>query len=154
VGQPRFEVPSGTIDGANTVFTVSLPYVVGSTAVWLNGVLLRRDLDDGWTESNPATGEITLNEAPLATGPCPDTLQVFFKDTSVDAPETVIEQICGTISGESGLSGTISQEGDFLSGSVAPEDALCGFIADGTLPLVGNLEAEAGLTGTLEDCNG
>jgi hypothetical protein len=153
VGQVRFEVPSGTVDGINTVFTVSLPYVTGSTAVWLNGVLLRKDLDDGWTESDPSTGEITLKEAPLSSGPCPDVLQVFFKDISPDLPESVVDQICGTISAEAGLSGTISLEGDFLSASVAPEASVCAFLAEDALPLCGTLVAEEGLSGTLmEDC--
>ena len=153
MGQPRFEVPSGAINGSNVVFTVSLPYVLGSTAVWLNGVLLRRDLDDGWSESSPGIGEITLNEAPLASGSCPDVLQVFYKDSLVDPPDAVIEQIFGTISGEEGLSGVLSQEGDFLACSVASESAVSGFLADATLTLVGILEAEEGLSGVLtEDC--
>ena len=91
MGLPRFEVPSGVIDGVNTVFTVSVPYISGTTAVWLNGVLLEPSLVDGWIESNPATGEITLKEPPQATGPCPDVLQVFFQDTTPDPPETVID---------------------------------------------------------------
>ena len=114
MGQVRFEVPSGTIDGINTVYTVSVPYVRDSTAVWLNGILLRRDLDDGWVESNPNTGEITLNEPPLSTGPCLDVLQVFFKDTAPPLPETVVEQIFGTISDELEVSGVLSQEDGLL----------------------------------------
>lgn len=151
MGQPRFEVPSGTIDGVNTIYTVSLPYVAGSTAVWLNGVLLRKDLDDGWDESSPSTGEITLNEPPLSTGPCPDVIQVFFVDTSVDTPESVIEQIFGTIDSEPELLGILSQEGDFLKGSVSLEASLSGLLVDDLVPLLGTLEPEAGLSGVITE---
>ena len=44
---PRFEVPVGAVDGANTVYTTSVPYQAGSTAVFLNGLLLRPDLAAG-----------------------------------------------------------------------------------------------------------
>lgn len=151
MGQPRFEVPSGAINGTNVVFTVSIPYVAGSTAVWINGALMRRDLDDGWTESDPIAGEITLNEAPRSSGACPDVIQVFFKDTTIDAPESVIERLCGYVEGEDGLSGTLSQGGDLLLGSVTPEVAVCGFLSDATVPLVGILAAEEGLSGTLTE---
>lgn len=98
---PRFEVPSGLIDGANMVFTVSNPYQAGSTAVFINGALMRIDLTDGWTESNPAGGEVTLNEAPRV-GPSgsgdPDVIQVFYLDTSPAVIDLeVCERICGTL---------------------------------------------------------
>jgi len=95
MGQPHFEVPSGVVDGVNKVFTVSSSYAVGSTAVWLNGVLLEPSLSDGWTESNPILGEITLEEAPQSSGPNPDVLQVFFLDTTPDL--NVVESIFGVV---------------------------------------------------------
>jgi hypothetical protein len=73
---PHFEVPAGDVDGVNTVFTVAAPYRPGSTALFLNGQLKRADYDDGWTESNPETGEVTLAEAPLTD----DVVQVFYLD--------------------------------------------------------------------------
>jgi len=130
MGQPRFEVPSGTIDNVNTVFTVSVPYVAGSTAVWINGALLEQTLDDGWIESNPATGEITLKEAPRSSGACPDVLQVFFKDTSADLPETVVSEICGTIVADGDLCGTLMLTEDVLIGSIGTEEVLCGVLSD------------------------
>jgi hypothetical protein len=150
VGQPRFEVPAGTIDGVNTVFTVSLAYLPGSTAVWLNGVLLEPSLVDGWTESNPAAGEITLKEAPQSSGPCPDVLQVFFKDTLPDPAETVIDQICGTIVEEVSVRGCLVE--DVLVGEVAPESALSGLLVCDDIPLVGLLEPEETLVGVVEVC--
>ncbi len=101
MASPRFEVLSGTIDGANTVFTVSIPYKPDSSAVFINGALMRIDLDDGWTESDPAAGEVTLNEAPRvgpSGGGDPDVLQMFFLDTSpASLDTTIVERICGSI---------------------------------------------------------
>ena len=144
MGQPRFEVPSGTINGTNTVFTVSVPYVVGSTAVWINGALLEQTLDDGWLESNPATGEITLKEAPRSSGACPDVLQVFFKDTSADLPETVVSEICGTIVVDADLCGTLMLTEDALVGCIGYEETLCGLLSDSDSPR---------LSGVLETCD-
>jgi len=71
---PKIEVPSGVIDGVNTLFITSEPYVAGQLYVFLNGLLQRRDYDDGWIETNPATGAVTLKEAPQTT----DVLQVYY----------------------------------------------------------------------------
>lgn len=71
---PKIEVPSGVIDGVNTLFITSEPYVPGQLYVFLNGLLQRRDYDDGWIETNPATGAVTLKEAPQTT----DVLQIYY----------------------------------------------------------------------------
>jgi hypothetical protein len=70
----KFEVASGAVDGLNTVFTVSTAYQPNSVAVFVNGALHRRDLADGWSETNPAVGEVTLAEAPNLG----DVVQIFF----------------------------------------------------------------------------
>ena len=97
MSSPRFEVPSGTIDGANTVFTVSRPYGAGTTAVFINGQLMERSLDDGWFETDPQAGIITLKEAPRSIGACPDVVQVFYLDTAPPLPEAQIFKLRGTI---------------------------------------------------------
>jgi hypothetical protein len=68
----------GAIDGVNVKFYTPVPYVSNSTAYILNGRTHRPDLADGYIESNPGTGEITVNEAPLDG----DVVQIFFTDTS------------------------------------------------------------------------
>lgn len=154
MGQYRHEIPTGSIDGVNTVFYVSQPYVVGSTAVFLNGVLMERTLDDGWDETDPSTGEITLKEAPRSSGACPDVIQVFYKDTSEDSPETVITEICGTLEGEVGLTGTLLQS-DLLCGVIGAETALSGTLVDDVpSQLQGVLAASDELVGVIvaEDC--
>jgi hypothetical protein len=149
MGQPRFEVPSGTINGINTIFVVSMSYVAGSTAVWVNGVLLEQTLDDGWAESNPATGEITLKEAPRGSGACPDVIQVFYKDTSEDLPETVITEIFGTIETEAGLSGLLFQVEANLVGTVSGDTPISGSLSDDTLQIIGVLEPADDLVGVI-----
>lgn len=149
---PRYEVLSGTIDGANTSFTVSIPYQAGSSAVFINGVLMRLDLDDGWIETDPAAGLVNLKEAPRV-GPsgdgCPDVLQMFFLDTS----PAQLEQVTST------LVGTIEPHGD-LTGSLSPEVTLVGALETPSLEgmlasqvnLCGVVEGEVGLIGTLVVC--
>ena len=83
----KFEVASGTIDGVNTVFTVSSAYQPNSVAAFLNGQLKRKDFADGWSETNPATGEVTLAEAPRVG----DVVQVFFIDGSPGASNDTVE---------------------------------------------------------------
>ena len=58
-------VPTPATDGATTVFMIKFPYITGSTAVFLNGLIQRLGVD--YTESDPATAEITFTTAPLAT---------------------------------------------------------------------------------------
>jgi hypothetical protein len=126
-----------------------MPYIANSTAVWINGVLLEQTLLDGWLESNPATGEITLKEAPRSSGGCPDVLQVFFKDTSDDAPETVITEICGTIESEAGLCGYLVQEEGNLVGTVSSDVFITGTVADTQPQICGVLEDSDGLIGVI-----
>jgi hypothetical protein len=78
VSIPKFEVASGVIDGLNKTFTVSVAYSSNTTAVFLNGVLYRRDWDNGWVETNPAMGIVDLIEAPILG----DVVQIFFTDAT------------------------------------------------------------------------
>ena len=125
MGSPRFEVPSGTIDGVNTVFTVSMPYRAGSTAVFLNGALQERSLDDGWFETDPDTGIITLKEAPRSSGACPDVLQVFYLDTAPPLPETQIFRLKGKIKDALSLKGKF-EDAMSLKGVIDPQEELKG----------------------------
>lgn len=147
---PRFEVPSGAIDDVNTTFVTSVPFQAGTTAVFLNGLLLRDDLIDGWTEIDPDGGIFSMKEAPRSSGACPDVLQVFFIDTSPQLPEEVITGICGTLEVDGAISGTLS-----------PDLALCGAveIESGVTALVtpewamlATVEVEAAISGVLVDC--
>jgi hypothetical protein len=57
--------PTPATDGSTTVFSIPFGYIAGTVALYKNGLIQRRDVD--YTESNPATGEITCTTAPLAT---------------------------------------------------------------------------------------
>lgn len=78
---PHFEVPIGAINGSNLVFTLSQGFQPSTTAVFVNGVLMRRDLDDGWIETDSVHGVVTFKIAP-AVG---DVVQIFFTDLEPDA---------------------------------------------------------------------
>lgn len=69
---PIVETASGAINGANVNFTTSVPYVRGSTVVFLNGFSLARNGSNGWIEVQPNV--IRMKEAPLAG----DVIQVYF----------------------------------------------------------------------------
>jgi hypothetical protein len=71
---------TGSINGSNTVFTVSQAvYITGSLVVMLDGVLLTQGASQDWTETTPASGTFTLNFAP-ATG---SVLTVWYNKTVV-----------------------------------------------------------------------
>jgi hypothetical protein len=98
---PHFEVPTGAINDVNAVFTTSQAYTAGTVAVFRNGVLVKQTDDDGWTETDPAVGTVTLTEAPL-TG---DTIQIFYLDASTDFE--VIEDITGILTEYDALIGVL-----------------------------------------------
>jgi len=69
---PRIETPPEAADGINSYFSASVDYVPGSVRVFLNGVLLRRDLQDGWQEDPPR--RVWMKEAPRST----DVVQLYY----------------------------------------------------------------------------
>lgn len=85
--QARYEVGIGAIDGVNTTFFVSRPYVIGTVQYFRNGQLLRQVC---LTETNSVTGQVDLLEAPLAG----DTVQFFYLDTT---PDDVTDEISVTV---------------------------------------------------------
>lgn len=59
------EVPTGIIDGVNSIFYTAFPYQSDTLKVWHNGHLFRRDDEDGFVETNPVTGVFTMKESPF-----------------------------------------------------------------------------------------
>lgn len=145
---PRFEVPAGAVDGINTVFTTSQPYSPGSTAVFNNGLLMERNLDDGWFETDPAAGVITLKEAPSGSpAGFPDVIQVFYLDTSPALPETEVTPLFGRIREVDFLAAELL-EVDVLPASLADVENLIGQVVP-TDVLAGKLQAVEPLVGRL-----
>jgi hypothetical protein len=146
---PHFEVPSGAINGVNVVFNVSQPYQPGTTAVFLNGLLLRPDYTDGWVESDPATGEVTLKEPPRVTKITPDVVQVFYIDTSPAVLEaTIVCRLVGRLEDKTELTGHLAPS-EPLRGSLDVSGALAGHL-EPEPRLHGELEGEETLHGRLE----
>jgi len=69
---PIFRKLDGTANGFNTVFETPTDYMAGSVQIFLNGILLEKDLADGWT--SPGGRKIVMKVPPL-TG---DTLQAYY----------------------------------------------------------------------------
>lgn len=94
MSDPRFETPSGAIDGVNTTFTTLVPYIAGTLAVYRNGQLQDTDC---WTETDPASGVFDIVGAPPlgATAIIPaEKIKVFYLDT---LSTKVVEGIVGVL---------------------------------------------------------
>jgi len=57
----------GDVDGVNLVFTTPARarYVMDSTILWIQGLPRWRDNDDGFTQTDPDNGIVTLKRAPI-----------------------------------------------------------------------------------------
>jgi hypothetical protein len=142
---PRFEVPAGAIDGVNTLFVVSQPYRPGSVAVFLNGQLIRQIDDDGWSETSPALGQVTLTEAPILE----DVVQIFYIDTSPALPGEEISQISGRITdGEDNLR-AVWAEVESLSGLTQEAAEIAGLVSEYE-PLLAQAREVEEIRGVLE----
>lgn len=78
------ETPNETPNGVTTIFTVDNSYLAGTTEVSRNG--LRLVLGTDYTESNPATGQITFTTAP-STGA--DILVSYNRTVGSESPRLV-----------------------------------------------------------------
>jgi hypothetical protein len=158
MASPRFEVPSGAIDNVNVTFTLSRSYTPGSVAVFLNGQLKRVDYDDGWIETDPVAGIVTLKEAPKAAGTYEplDVVQIFYIDTEPLPPEieAVAEALPGVVEEEVDVVGLLLQDEDLFAPVLEAELAVYGLLSEDDLPVEGELEPEEEIIGLLvaEDC--
>jgi hypothetical protein len=147
MGIPHFEVLSGAVNGVNLVFTTSVPYTAGTLAVYLNGQLLLNPGGNPWTETNPATGAVTIHSEELPeTG---DVVAAFYLDTTNAYTGEEVEQIYGSINEIDDLAGILVTAQN-LSANVYEPDTLSGILTD--------QEIEAGLypisdlTGVVTEC--
>jgi len=151
----RFENATGVIDGVNRDFTVLYPYEPGSVAVFLNGILQTRTFADGWVETDPASGLVTLNEAPRALGlpgVSPDVVQIFYRDSSsATLPSGQIVRLTGRLllARESGLSGSILSP--TFRAVVGGGVSLRGVVT-GQQGLTALVSMPSGLRGVIADC--
>jgi len=150
MGTPRYEVLSGAIDGVNTTFFTSVAYTPGSLAVFINGQLKRADYDDGWIETSPETGEVTLREAPK---PYPldhdEVVQAFFIDT-IPVDVSFIELI-GILEEVDEITGVLTEETVQLVGVFDEPDQLVGTLTSDQ-PLAGQVKHVLEINGQLCVC--
>ena len=140
------------MNGVNKVFTLSMPYGPGTTAVFLNGLLQERSLDDGWVETDPDAGIVTLKEAPRSSG-MPDVIQIFFIDRSPPLPEAACVKIRGIIRlgmGKRGMRGILAPALQ-VHGHVRPQPALHGH-CDPRKDLRGFVESPKRMRGLIKEC--
>ena len=83
----RLEQAIGVVNGINLDFEVPVAYMSGSLVVFRNGQQLKRELDNGWIETDPTTGKFQMKIAPLAPYPgslddCGDIIFAYFNTVS------------------------------------------------------------------------
>ena len=139
---PRWEVGIGTIDGANAVFTVSSAYLPGTIATFLNGQLKRSDFLDGWTESDPDGGEVTLSEPPKVG----DVVQFFYLDTSPVLPGAEVHKISGKVATLISFKTVIDQ--NFMNGKIVGIATLKAKSSD-LMSLAGKFATDVSISGKI-----
>jgi hypothetical protein len=113
----RIVLAQGLIDGVNTIFSTSVPYVAGSTAYILNGRIHNKALargpenDYGYIELSADAGTIQVDIPPETD----DVVQIFFWDRLVTPPPP-ITVLVGTI--PTGPGGGTSSSGRPLQGVI------------------------------------
>jgi hypothetical protein len=135
------------------IFVVSMPYGPGTTAVFINGMLMERSLDDGWHETDPDAGIVTLKEAPRGTGNGPDVIQIFFIDRSPPLPEAACVKIRGIVRlgmGKRGMRGVLSPALP-MHGHIQPQQALHGH-CDQRRDLRGSVTSPKRMRATIREC--
>jgi len=142
---PTFEVPTGAINGTNTVFITSVAYKAGSTAVFVNGLLRVGSDDDGWVETDSTTGTITLTTAPL-TG---DIVQVFYLDTTPDVADSYCE-LTGTLEDTTAISGSLETSGT-ISGTLTDTTTYTATLSTSS-DLTGTMVDQDAISGTVDAC--
>ena len=74
----RLDQALGTVDGVNQDFATPAPYAPGTLVVFKNGRQLSRDLDNGWTEVDPAAGTFRMKLPPVAPETIDDPGDILF----------------------------------------------------------------------------
>jgi hypothetical protein len=114
-----YGVLSGSVNGSNTVFTVSeAEYVSGSLMVFLNGQLQTQGTGEDWTETAPGSGTFTFATAP-ETGDL-ITAQYMKSETTSGNADTVDGKHASAfaqLSEDNAFTGVNSFEGGTKTGS-------------------------------------
>lgn len=142
---PHFEPLTGTVDGVNTVFTTSTAYIAGATVLFLRGIPRRIDWDDGWFETNPATGVVTLKKPPLLD----DDVQMLWLELVPVEVGTEVTPLSGIINSLEELFGRVQDRGS-LSGCLSSISPLCATLQI-SQPVSGQISALTHIYGIIKD---
>lgn len=144
MANPRIADAVGLVDGLNKDFTTPTDFTPGTLEVFRNGVLLRRQDDDGWIETG--VNAFQLKEAPIPL----ELIRVFYTDTLPVGPGPQIEALVATLVETDVLFGTVDST-DALTGTLIDLAMLSGTIDDVEI-LAGELTDSDALVGVLVDC--
>ena len=130
----RFVVMVGQRDGVNLVFNTpgNEAFVPESNVVFVRNIPRVKTNDDGWADTDPTQGIVTLKEAPEKD----DSVMMLYAASDAAAEVTT-------------MSGTIDARDD-LAGSLIETDVLVGTIAQAET-LSGTLEAQTDLSGVVRE---
>lgn len=109
----RLDQVIGAVDGANVDFETVSPYSPGTLVVFLNGRQLKRELDNGWTETDPATGKFRMKIPPkgpqFGADDAGDILYAFWQTgvTSVGGADGGVPQISSATHLRPGMRGAL-----------------------------------------------
>lgn len=132
--ETKIVVPTGAIDGVNTTFTVPEPYTAGTAGVFLNGLLQKRDLEDGYTEQ-ALVGAIEMNEPPRVG----DVVLIMYTITTPDP----------SLTSETHLHGYLSDASILVSTLVIDDDVIA--VLDGDITFTGRLDSDETISGVIAD---
>jgi len=75
----KVEIPTGTINGTNRVFTTSVGYVSGTILVFLNGLALTPGASNDYVELTGTTFEFSASLIPTTEGTYTDQILVQYQ---------------------------------------------------------------------------
>lgn len=135
----RLDQLAGDRDGSNTVFVTpgGLAYVDGGNVVFVRGLPRVQGNDDGWTNTDPQNGVVTLNEAPLQD----DEVQMLYAVATGDD----VSPLTGSIDAIDDIAGSIEEVA--LAGSIEESAELAGALE--AVALTGAIEESGELAGLL-----
>lgn len=135
------EIPAGTINGTNKVFTTANPYISTGISVYVNGLLQSRE-SGHYVETDPSAGTFTFDEAPIAG----DIVSVAYQQAltatgnadTLDGYHASTTPMASTIPVVNG-DGDLSVPGDMYSnGSIVSSQYHIGVIPSSTFGSTGN----------------
>lgn len=143
-----YGVLSGSVNGTNTTFTVSLgSYVSGSLRVYLNGQLQTQGSGEDWVETDPASGTFTFATAP-ATGDIITAVYQFASSVTgnADTLDGLHASSFVQDTGDETIAGVKTFGDGVATDTIGEETADAGVTVDGVLLKNGNIALGVGGT--------